>query len=400
MNSVTPVPMWFVAPRLGVSSEAWMLRQVRNFQRLSPRLLAWEDQRPGSDRDPFPMHQMTAPFPARLDERLTAKWASRLVRLPSGNMFSASYSEKREILTLFEETRPRVMLTQYGQTGLRLLPVARAAGVPLVVHFHGHDLSYSLDNRWYRLSLRRAAPWFDHVVVVAEHQRETLLGFGVAPERISVIPCGVPVTEFTPPATRPDGPPHFLAVSRLVASKGVDVTLDAFKSLLSQVPEATLTIIGDGPERAALEFQAAPLGNRVRFMGAVPVEQVRSEMATAHIYVQHSLGKPGHPLGSEGSPVAIAEASAMGLPVITSMCGGVNKLVIENKTGFIVPQRDVSAVTEAMVRLAKDRNRATAMGEAGRRHVSMEFDTAQQVLKLEGVLLNATVQRGPSDAGG
>jgi glycosyltransferase involved in cell wall biosynthesis len=292
---------------------------------------------------------------------------------------------RRALLDLARTCPPDAILAHYGHAGLRMRPVAQALGVPLVVHFHGGDISSSLRNRWYRWSLLHELPHFDAMVVVGSHQRDWLLAQGAAPERVHLIPCGVPVDEFQSAGQRQPGPARFLTVSRLVPQKGLDICLQALARIAPECPGATLTIVGDGPERERLDRMAVDLGlqDRVRFTGALRSAEVRQEMQAATVFLQHSLDWNGQ---IEGFGVSVTEAAAMELPVIVSRSGGLVDQVVDSTTGFIVDQRDVAALAEAMRTFARDPDRAHSMGQAGRRHVGKNFDTLGQVAKLETVL--------------
>jgi glycosyltransferase involved in cell wall biosynthesis len=282
------------------------------------------------------------------------------------------------------------ILCHFGQNALRVLPAAEAAGIPLVVHFHGLDISSSLNNRWYRWSLKRSLPKFAAIVCVGSQQKERLIGLGVAADRIHLIPCGVPVSRF-PLSRRPPDPAgiRFICVSRLVEWKGVDFCIKAFARLGEKLPRSRLVIVGDGAERAKLETLAAKLGvaKAVEFTGSQSELQVRAHFESADIFLQHSLN---HSSGwFEGFGVSVAEASAMGLPVVVSACGGMLDQVVDGATGIIVPQRDDLAMSDAMLRLGVDPALRARMGDQGRERMVRHFDTELQVAKLEQVLMDA-----------
>jgi glycosyltransferase involved in cell wall biosynthesis len=313
-----------------------------------------------------------------------------LANLGSGNFFGAVGVEKRRMVDVLRRENASAILCHFGQNALRVLPAAEAAGIPLVVHFHGLDISSSLNNRWYRWSLKRSLPKFAAIVCVGSQQKERLIGLGVAADRIHLIPCGVPVSRF-PLSRRPPDPAgiRFICVSRLVEWKGVDFCIKAFARLGEKLPGSRLVIVGDGAERAKLETLAAELGvaKAVEFTGSQSELQVRAHFESADIFLQHSLN---HSSGwFEGFGVSVAEASAMGLPVVVSACGGMLDQVVDGATGIIVPQRDDLAMSDAMLRLGVDPALRARMGDQGRERMVRHFDTELQVAKLEQVLMDA-----------
>ena len=376
--------LWYVCPALGRASEPWLLRQIRLIRGFTTSVVCWECMdstvaaRCGASVDivPFTLDQ-----PPRLQ-----RWMRRVPNLRHGNFYAGTAPERKWLLDLGRRHRPDVMICHFGHVALRILPVADDLGIPLVAHFHGMDLSSMLKNRWYRWSLHRHLCSFAGVVVVGSRQQQWMLDQGVDPERVHLIPCGAPTDEFTPPSEQPEGPLRFVAVSRLVAWKGVDITIRALARTASALAGASLVIIGDGPDRGELETLAAGLGlaDRVFFRGAQSPTVVRRELERSHVFVQHSLDLNGW---YEGFGVSLAEAAAMGLPLVASRCGGIMDQVVDGQTGFLVDQHDVDGMAKAMQRLGQDPQLRRRFGQEGRRRVVQEFDTASQVRKLEGVLL-------------
>ena len=370
--------VWIVTRDLGKFSEVWLLRQILNMRRLRPVVVTWADHRREKDR--IPVHVL--PFPPDLGVG-PARWTNRLSRMAGGNYFASGGAELRALKELARRDPPDVILGHFGHTALRALPLARSLGVPMVCHFHGLDLSSSLNNRWYRWSLQRHAPHFAAAVTVGTRQREMLAPF-YPPERTALIPCGVPVAEFTRDAVPLPGV-RFTTVSRLVPQKGVDHCLRA----LAELPRgmAHLDVIGDGPERAGLEAltDRLGLGAEVVFHGAQPPSGVRAALGQSTALLQHSLDAPDG--WFEGFGVTVAEASAMEVPTIASRCGGLLDQVVDGETGFLVPQRDHKAMAAAMHKLAEDPVLQARMGRAARERAEAMFDMKDQVAKLEDLLL-------------
>lgn len=375
--------LWLAAQQFGAPSEIWILRQIERFEHFSTRGLVWEDHR--ETKDCFPVKLLNAPGPGL--RKLGAKrWLHRAARIPSGNFYSASRSETKKLVSYAKKTgRPDLILAHYGHVALRLLPVARALDVPLIVHFHGTDVSTSLDNnRWYRASLLNALQHFEGIICVGSHQVEKLVELGAFREKISLIPCGVPTRAFKPDKNKKTSGTQFATLSRLVAQKGIDFVLRA----IAQVPDAHLTIMGDGPELPNLKHLSSKLGisDRVIFTGTVSPSQARETLSRMDGFVQHSVDIGG---ASEGFGVSVAEAASMELPVIVSALGGLKDQVRDTETGFIVPMRDVNKMAEAMKKLIDDTQLAKHMGKAGRKNMVENFDIDLQVEKLETFLLSA-----------
>lgn len=385
-SRVCVVSRWF-----GVRSQVWLWRQVRLFSRVTPSVVSWTyENRPDYPLDGTPIRLVGTDEEPNVGR---GRWLWRLRNLPSRNLYGTQGAEQEHLLRLVRDANPDVLLCHFGQVGLRLLPVARQAGVPLVVHFHGVDISSSLNERYYRWSLRRNLPQFAAVVCVGSHQRQRLIELGMPAERVHLIPCGVPTDEFVPVRHDPRRRGlTFICVCRLVRWKGVHHAIRAFARIAPQVPDSRLIVVGEGAEEDALRRQAAEegVGAQVEFVGAQPSTRVRELLGRSDVFLQHSLTyRSGW---TEGFGVSIAEAAATGLPVIVSDCGGITEQVVDGVTGVVVPEGAVDGMAEAMLTLARDPELRRRLGEAGRRRMVERFDTRLQVRKLEDVLLHAAAR--------
>jgi glycosyltransferase involved in cell wall biosynthesis len=162
------------------------------------------------------------------------------------------------------------------------------------------------------------------------------------------------------------GGPVVLYAGRLRTRKAVAVLVEAFAKLLETVP-ARLVVAGDGEHRQALEARVDDLGigSSVRFLGAVPRPEMLRWYGTADIFCLPSL--------YEGFPLAILEAMAAGLPVVSTTVSGIPEAVEHGVTGLLVPPEDAAGLASALERLVEDADLRRTMGEAGRRRVAEEF---------------------------
>ena len=151
-------------------------------------------------------------------------------------------------------------------------------------------------------------------------------------------------------------------VGRLIHAKGVQDLLHAFEIVKQYIPDASLIIVGDGDYRLGLETLA---GSRVKFMGELPQEQVADVLAKADIFI--------HPSYSEGQPSAVAEASAVGLPVIATDVGGTRELAEDGVNGYLVAPRDIETLSSRILHLLQCEDEAIRMGKAGREKMLREY---------------------------
>jgi glycosyltransferase involved in cell wall biosynthesis len=376
-----------VAPTLGAFSEAWLWRQINGLEKFKPVVLTWQH----IDQTEFPILQ-TPVYNMQLhfneQNNIVFRSINRFRGLKDYNFCGPSRSERLMIYNCIKKTQPDIVLCHFGYTALRILPILKQFKLPLVVHFHGRDISASLRSKWYRWSFKSMIQQLSAAVVVGGHQRSKLTKeYCIKSDKVFLIPCGVPTGQFTPGnSCRKRNDIVFVSVSRISEEKGVEYSLRAFNEVVSIYPNLRYVIVGDGPlkdkmERLSLELG---LGEKVSFVGSKSPREIRELLCESDVFVQHSVESSNGWV--EGFGVTIAEASAMNLPVVVTSCGGITDQVIDGVTGYIVPQRDVNAMADRMKRLVEDIDLRSKMGRAGRTRMVKNFDTKKQIQKLEMVL--------------
>ncbi|MFY1614724.1 glycosyltransferase family 4 protein [Micromonospora sp. WMMD736] len=276
--------------------------------------------------------------------------------------------------------------------GLLAADLRRQAGVRRILgQTHGHDIAWAtLPGA--RSALRRIGRDVDVVTYLGEYTRRRLaralsnlrqLAPGVDTERYHPGVDGSPVRD----RYGLTGRPVVVCVSRLVPRKGQDVLLRSLPLVRRSVPDASLLIVGDGPDRVRLEKQAneAGLGDAVVFTGAVESEQLPAHYAAGDVFAMPCrTRRAGQDI--EGLGIVYLEASATGLPVVAGNSGGAPDAVREGETGYVVDGRDPNAVAERLVTLLTDRSLAKRLGDAGRRWVEAEWHWDRQAARLADLL--------------
>lgn len=216
------------------------------------------------------------------------------------------------------------------------------------------------------LELHRLLGSFQHVdlfVVLSEFMRDKLVEGGLDPAKLRVRP------NFAWPMPRRKGPgSYFLVLGRLSPEKGVDVLLEAWTG------EGRLVVAGDGPERRRLEASSPP---GVEFLGAVQAEAVPTLMADARALLLPSQSY-------EGSPRAVVEAMAAGVPVVGSDIGGIPEHVVSGTSGLLVEPTDTRGWASAIDRL-RDDDLSTRLGEGAYFRWQELFSPETALASLEDV---------------
>jgi colanic acid/amylovoran biosynthesis glycosyltransferase len=275
-------------------------------------------------------------------------------------------------LTALRTFRPAAVLAEFGPVGVRVMEACRLAGVPLIAHFHGVDASehglLQEHAQTYPALFRASAA----VIAVSRAMERKLLSLGVPSEKLHYNPYGVDCRAFAG-AQPGNAPPVFVAVGRFVDKKAPALTLAAFAKVHQNCAAARLRMIGDGPLYAGCRALAASLGIEaaVTFLGNQSHTVVQEEMRRGRAFVQHSIEAPNG--DCEGTPVAIIEACATALPVVSTRHAGIPDVVLDGQTGFLVEERDVEAMADRMLRLAQDPVLAATVGQAAQQRIRTEF---------------------------
>lgn len=262
---------------------------------------------------------------------------------------------------------PGVVAHAHTSPTLSLVALARSLAPTTVVHTR--RVAYPLRvGRKYRTAA-------DHYVAISRAIAEQLLAGGLEASRLSVIPSAVDLAAVdavavTRELSRADGCPLVGCVGALTREKGHLVLLRAWSAVLEQCPRARLVLLGDGPERAAVERATAALPAGSVLLAGYR-EDVPAWLKALDLYVQPSL--------AEGLGSAVLEAMACRLPVVASRVGGLPDAVVDGTTGLLCPPGDAATLADAILTLLRSRERATAMGAKGRERVEERFSAVAMV---------------------
>ncbi len=274
------------------------------------------------------------------------------------------------VARLFRSWRVDVVHTRNVESFFYGLPAARLAGVPAVIHSeHGRTFPEKrLRVIVQRLLLRHA----DAAFTVSEQLRADLVReLRLRSDRLDVLYNGVDIARFHP-AVRSAScegtrPLRIGSVGRLVPVKNYPLLLKAFASLPANVP-TELVLVGEGPERAALEQLASELGIRARVKFAGHRNDVPQVLQGLDIFVLPSI--------NEGMSNTLLEAMAAGLPVVASDVGGNREIVQDERSGLLFRSGDAEGAASRLLRLAKGADLRHGLGQAAaarvREHFSME----------------------------
>jgi glycosyltransferase involved in cell wall biosynthesis len=300
--------------------------------------------------------------------------------------------------------RPHILHTHTAKAGA----VGRAAALlagdarpPVIVHtYHGHVLRGYFDpvrTQFYRETERALARHTNRLIAVGPQVRDDLVELGVAPaEKFSVIRLGIDLesrvltvdrrAEFRRLFGIPED--RFVVgwIGRMTAIKRVPDVLAAFKLLRERGVEATLCLVGDGPDRDAIEQLASDLGivRDVLFVG------YQRDVAPYYAFFDALL----LPSANEGTPVVAIEALASERPVVATRVGGVPDVVDDGEDGFLVDVGDIPTLVDRLEQLARDPELRARMGKAGRERVVPRYRVERLVDDVDALYRELLMEQG------
>ncbi|MFA8386684.1 MAG: glycosyltransferase family 4 protein [Pelagibaca sp.] len=255
--------------------------------------------------------------------------------------------------------------------------VGALSGLRWSFTIHGPDIFFE-PHHW-RIDEKAARAAF--VACISHFCRSQLMCFADAQHwhKLHIVHCGVDPSRYAPKPVRTGL--RALFVGRLAGVKGVPILIDAVARLTSTYPDLTLHLVGDGPDRKALEAEVAQrnLQDRVVFLGYKSQAEVAEELAQTDVFVLPSF--------AEGVPVVLMEAMASQVPVLTTRIAGVPELVEDGVSGKVVAPGDVSAFADALDRLLSDAELRKVYGAAGRAKVVADYDAAQEARWLSELII-------------
>src|SRR3954468_8451738 len=298
--------------------------------------------------------------------------------------------------------RPDVVHAHFWMSGLASVRAATGLGIPVLQTFHAlgsvkrrhqGDADTSPEQR---IDLERGlCASVDHVVATCSDEVFELRRLGLSTDRVSIVPCGVDTSVFTPrgPVAPRTGRPRLLVLGRLVERKGQD---DAVRALAA-VPDAELVVVGGppadqldaDPEVRRLRAVAAEAGaaGRLVVTGAVARSEVPAWVRSADVV----LAVPWYePFG-----ITPLEAMACGRPVVATAVGGLVDSVADGVTGDLVPPRDPARLGTVVAALLADPDRRADYGAAGIARVRARYRWSRVVAETDAVYRQVLAHNRP-----
>ena len=261
-----------------------------------------------------------------------------------------------------------------------MAPKLRKAGAKKIIALtHGHEVWWARIFP-FNLAMKRIGNSVDHLTYLGEFTRQAIsrsLSQKSIDSMVKIAP-GIDTSHFSPQADANqrrtelglESKKIIISVGRLVHRKGQDKLIQAFPTIVREIPSAHLLIVGEGPYRAHLEklVEKLSLKANVTFVGRIFYNDLPSYLSASDVFVMPSRSR-FFGLEVEGLGIVYLEASACAIPVVAGVSGGAPDAVQEGITGLCVDGTNIGQIAEAVIHICSDSKRATKMGLAGRNWV-------------------------------
>jgi colanic acid/amylovoran biosynthesis glycosyltransferase len=276
-----------------------------------------------------------------------------------------------------------------GNLGIRLRKLG-AIECKIITSFHGYDVN-EINSRQYYTELFKNG---DAFTVNTEFTKRRILSLGAPNDRVNILPVGLEIEKYEyKKRVTSDRSVKVVTVARLVEKKGIQYSIKAVANVIMRKPRRNIhyNIAGDGPLRDELESLITELnmGDKIKLLGWLDQDEIRELYRKADIFVLSSVtAKNGD---KEGQGLVLQEAQAVGLPVISTLHNGIPEGVLDGKTGFLVPEKDVETLADRIAYLIENPEDRIRMGRAGRKFVQQNYDIKklnQRLLSIYEQLIN------------
>jgi colanic acid/amylovoran biosynthesis glycosyltransferase len=282
--------------------------------------------------------------------------------------------------------RADLIHAHFAIDGVIALPLAQATGLPLVVTLHGFDVTVSdafhtsAGGKQYVRMRSRLWERAGRFLCVSEYIRQKAIDGGFPVEKLEVHYIGIHLEEFRFRESAPKSK-VVLFVGRMVEKKGLPYLIHAMQLVLENHPDAQLRVIGTGPLLQQCVVLAKELKVAVQFLGPGTSVEVRRELQQAAVFCVPSVTAQSG--DSEGLPIVVLEAMAMGVPVVASRHAGIPEAVIDGETGLLTEEKDAVKIAESICSFFEDPGLAGRCTIAAAQRVCEQFDLQEQSRKLE-----------------
>jgi colanic acid/amylovoran biosynthesis glycosyltransferase len=288
---------------------------------------------------------------------------------------------------------PVLLHAHFGNCGYEILPLSQKFSLPQITSFYGYDATrlVKTDPKWNE-RYKKLFSLGTAFIAEGNHMAETLHQLGCPRQKLKVLRLGVDLLKLPFRERSPEKGVRILAAGRFREKKGHTHAIEAFAAASRDMRNITLTLVGGAAPLSMKEMREKReilatirrlgVADRVALPGFLSYGDFIRELYNHHIFISPSiLAADGDSEG--GAPVSIIEASASGMPILSTRHCDIPEVVLDGKTGYLAPEGDIDALTERLIFLLKSPEIWKNMGLLGHEHIAEHYDLRKQVPKLE-----------------
>ena len=280
------------------------------------------------------------------------------------------------------ERSPALLHAHFFNDGLDAVKLGKRLGIPVVTTVHGHDITKYENAVAQSKTNRRFFAEVDKIIAVSDFIAGQALARGCPENKLIQHYIGIDLEKFAQQKNE-TAEPSLLFVGRLVEKKGCTYLLQAMEQLKTRFPGLSLTIIGEGELKSALQREAEERQLRVDFAGSADAAAIRQRLAQCWVFVAPSITAQSG--DAEGLGMVFLEAQALQTPVVSFRSGGVVEAVAEGSSALLSDEKDVAGLAANIAELLDNSTLRHNMGASGRKRVEQYFDIRRQCARLESI---------------
>lgn len=288
-------------------------------------------------------------------------------------------SNKDYMVKFIKENEVDIIYCHFGNIGEQFIFLKEILNVPIITYFHGYDFSLLPKEGIDYFSLFKKGDFF---LTNSNYSKDKIIELGCPKDKIMVLGYGMDINKFKFKRRIVKDKLRLLTVGRLTEKKGIEYSIKAVAKSIKKYPNIVYNIIGEGELRVELENLIKELGveNNIFLLGSKTQEEVLKSMLESHIFILSSVtAKSGD---TEGLGVVLLEAQATGMPVLATLHNGFLDSVNNGNSGFLVPERDVDALSDKLNYLIENPHIWEELGKEGRKHVVENYSNENVLNKL------------------
>ena len=364
-------------------TETWIYGQIKNLKRYRSIVYALEIK----NLDTYPTERIRS-----LERKHSLRGLTTFINKKWNRLFNFY----PDFLFFLIKDKPRLIHAHFGPSGYGFLRLKNIFELPLITSFYGYDLSLlPHQNSEWKARYKKLFWQGEYFLVEGFHMKRCLAELGCPEEKIAVQHLGVDLDriKFVPRKPEKNGEIRILIAASFREKKGIHYAVEAFGRVRQKHKSLQLTIIGDskGSQQEEKEkknilavINKYHLDSCVKMMGYQPYPVFLRELGNHHIFLSPSVHASNGDVEG-GAPIAIIEASASGMPILSTTHCDIPEVVINRESGYLVSERDVHALSEKLEFLISNSDMWEQMGQKGREHIEKNYNITTQVQRLEEI---------------